>query len=58
MTLLYLITYLGSGACSMIANNCEKMELTNYFFYILMEVYYLFILVYSIPAIDNILKSK
>ena len=58
MTLLYLIIYLGSGACSMITNNYEKMELTNYFFYIFMEVYYLFILVCSIPAMDNIKKNK
>ena len=58
MTLLYLIIYLGSGACSMITNNYEKMELANYFFYIFMEIYYLFILICSIPAMDNIKKNK
>ena len=58
MTLLYLIIYLGSGVCSMISNKSEKIELTNYFFYIFMEVYYLFILICSIPAMDNIKKGK
>ena len=58
MTLLYLIIYLGSGVCSVISHKSEKIELTNYFFYIFMEVYYLFILVCSIPAMDNIKKKK
>ena len=58
MTLLYLIMYLGSGVCSVISHKSEKIELTNYFFYIFMEVYYLFILVCSIPAMDNIKKKK
>ena len=58
MTLLYLIIYLGSGVCSVISNKSEKIELTNYFFYIFMEVYYLFIIICSIPAMDNIKKRK
>ena len=58
MTLLYLIMYLGSGVCSVISNKSAKIKLTNYFFYIFMEVYYLFILICSIPAMDNIKKRK
>ena len=58
MTLLYLVAYLGSGVCSMITNKSEKLKSTNFFFYIFMEVYYLFILVSSIPAMDNIKKEK
>ena len=58
MVLLYLIIYLGSGACSMISMQSETIEFVNYFFYIFMEVYYLFILACSIPAMDNIKKQK
>ena len=58
MTLIYLIVYLGSGACSMITNDYKKMEIANYIFYVFMEVYYLFILVCSIPAMDNIRKKS
>ena len=58
MTLLYLVACLGSGACSMITNKSKDLESTNYFFYIFMEVYYLFIIVTSIPAMDNIKKKK
>ena len=58
MTLLYIIIYLGSGTCSMISNKSEKIELTNYIFYIFMEIYYLFILICSVIAMDNIKKNK
>ena len=58
MTLLYLIMYLGSGVCSMISDKSKNSEYANYFFYIFMEVYYLFILLCSIPAMDNIKKEK
>ena len=58
MTLLYLLLYLGSGACSMITNSTEKMRTVNLFFFFSMEVYYLFILICSIPAMDNIKKGK
>ena len=58
MTLLYIIIYLGSGTCSMINNKSEKIELTNYIFYIFMEIYYLFILICSVIAMDNIKKNK
>ena len=58
LTLLYLIIYLGSGACSMIYYESGTKEYTNYFFYIFMEVYYLFILACSVPAMDNIKKQK
>ena len=58
MTILYLIMYLGSGACSMISNSTREISLASFFFYIFMEVYYLFILVCSIPAMNNIKKGK
>ena len=58
MTILYLIMYLGSGACSMISSRSREMNSANFFLYIFMEVYYLFILICSIPAMDNIKKGK
>ena len=58
MTLLYITLYLGSGACSMITTNSKRMKFINLFFFIFMEIYYLFIIVCSIPAMDNIKKTK
>ena len=53
-TLLYLIFFICSGACSLVSINSGKMLLTNIIFYIFMEVYYLFILICSIIAINNV----
>ena len=58
MTLLYLIMYLGSGVCSLITVKSEKIESVNFFFLIFMEIYYLFIIICSIIATDNINKNK
>ena len=59
MTLLYITLYLGSGACSMITTtNTKKLKNINFFFFIFMEIYYLFIIICSIPAMDNINKLK
>ena len=58
MTLLYLIIYLGSGACAMIKNRYGNRDSINLFFYLFMEVYYLLILICSIPAMNNINKMK
>ena len=58
MTLLYITLYLGSGTCSMITNNSRQMKFINLFFFIFMEIYYLFIIICSIPAMDNIKKIK
>ena len=56
--LLFLIIYLGSGACSLISSKSQKIEIVNYFFYIFMEVYYLFILICSIIAMDTLYKNR
>ena len=53
-TLLYLFFFLCSGTCSLVSINSEKMLLTNIIFYIFMEIYYLFILICSIIAINNV----
>ena len=53
-TLLYLFFFILSGACSLISINSGKMSLTNLIFYIFMEIYYLFILICSIIAINNV----
>ena len=58
MTMLYILMYLGSGACSMITNFSNKMQFSNLFFFIFMEVYYLFIIICSIPAMNNIKKKN
>ena len=58
ITLLFLIIYLGSGACSLISSKSQKIEIVNYFFYIFMAVYYLFILICSIIAMDNLNKNR
>ena len=58
MTLLYLIMNLGSGVCSLISDKSKNSEYANYFFYIFMEIYYLLVLICSIPAMDNIKKRK
>ena len=58
ITLLYLIIYFGSGACSLISLKSKKIEFVNYFFLIFMEVYYLFILICSIVAMDNLNKKR
>ena len=58
ITLLFLIIYFGSGACSLISSKSQKIEFVNYFFYIFMEVYYLFILICSIIAMDNLNKNR
>ena len=58
MTMLYIIMYLGSGVSSLISNKAKDLKYTNLIYYFFMEVYYLFILVCSIPAMDNIKKKK
>lgn len=57
-SLLYLFMLICSGACSLISTNSQRMILTNLFFYFFMEVYYLFILICSIIAMDNVKKNK
>ena len=57
-TLLYTFILACSGACSLITNRAEKMIITNLFFYFFFEVYYLFILICSVVAMDNVRKNK
>ena len=57
-TILYLIIFISSGACSLISINTERMLLTNLILYFFMEIYYLFILICSIIAIHNIRINK
>ena len=57
-TLLYIFIMACSGACSLITNRASKMILTNFFFYIFFEVYYLFILICSVIAMDNVRKNN
>ena len=58
MTILYLIIYLGNGVCQLMVQKSREIQMSNFFLYIFMEVYYLFILICSIPAMDNINKGK
>ena len=58
MTMIYIIMYLGSGVSSLISEKPRDTSYTNLIYYYFMEVYYLFILVCSIPAMDNIKKKK
>ena len=57
-TLLYIFILMSSGACSLVSSNTQMMKKSNLIFYIFMEVYYLFILICSIIAMDNIKKNK
>lgn len=57
-TLLYLFLLICSGACSLISKNSEKTQLADLIFYFFMEIYYLFILICSVIAIDNIRKNR
>ena len=58
MTMLYIMMYLGSGVASLISNKTKDISTTSLIYYYFMEVYYLFILVCSVPAMDNIKKKK
>ena len=57
-TLLYVFVFVCSGACSLISKDSRKMPMINLFFYFFMEVYYIFILICSIAAMDHINKNK
>ena len=58
MTSLYIIMNLVSGVNSLIAEKHKDSKLTNFICYYFMVVYYLFIIICSIPAMDNIKKKK
>ena len=58
MTSLYIIMNLVSGVNSLIAEKHKDSKLTNFICYYFMVIYYLFIIICSIPAMDNIKKKK
>ena len=58
MTMLYIIMYLGSGVNSLISQKTKETLITSHVYYYFMEIYYLFIIVCSVPAMDNIKKKK
>ena len=57
-TLLYLFVFICSGACSLISNESQQMRISILFFYFFTEIFYLFILICSIIAMDNVKKNK
>ena len=58
MTMLYIIMYLGSGVNSLISQKTKETLISSHVYYYFMEIYYLFIIVCSVPAMDNIKKKK
>ena len=57
-TMLYVCMLTASGMCSLVSNNPKELRLANLFLYIFMEIYYVFILICSIVAMDNINKNE
>ena len=58
ITMLYVCMLTASGMCSLVSKNPQELRLANLFLYIFMEVYYVFILICSVVAMDNINKNK
>lgn len=57
-TMLYIFMLVASGMCSLVTNKPQEMKMANFFLYIFMEVYYLFVLICSVIAMDNLKKNK
>ncbi len=57
-TMLYIFMIIASGMCSLVTDKPKEMKMANYFLYIFMEVYYLFVLICSVIAMDNLKKNK
>ena len=57
-TLLYLFILICCGANSLISKTSKKTQISNYIFYFFIEIFYLFFLICSIIAIDNVRKNK
>ena len=49
-TSLYLGMMFASGICSLITKEPSKMRITNYFLYFFMSIFYLLVIVCSVPA--------
>ena len=58
MTSLYIIMNLANGVSSLIDEKYKNTKITNVICYYFMVVYYLFVIICSIPAMDNIKKQK
>ena len=57
-TMLYIFMLLASGMCSLVTKKPQEMKMANFFLFIFMEVYYLFILICSIIAMNNVKRNK
>ena len=57
-TMLYLFILMCNGVNSLISYDSQKTYKSNLAFYFFMEVYYLFIILCSIIAMDNIKKNR
>ena len=56
-TMFYIFMLLASGLCSLVTKKPQEMKMTNFFLYIFMEVYYLFILICSVIAMNNVKRN-
>ncbi len=57
-TALYLCMMFTSGVCSLISKDPNRMKMTNYFLYFFMEIFYLLVLICSVPAMHYVNKNK
>ena len=57
-TMIYICMLTASGMCSLISKKPEELKMAHFFLYIFMQVYYAFVLICSIVAMDNINKNR
>ena len=57
-TMLYLFILICNGVNSLISKDSQKSYKSNLAFYFFMEIYYLFIIICAIVAMDNIKKNR
>ena len=57
-TIIYICMLTASGMCSLVSKKPKELKKANFFLYIFMEVYYFFVLICSIVAMDKINKNK
>ena len=57
-TSLYLSMMFTSGVCSLISKDPSRMKMTNYFLYFFMEIFYLLVLICSVPAMHFVNINK
>ena len=56
--MIYICMLTAGGMCSLVSKNPQELKFANFFLYIFMEVYYAFVLICSIVAMDNINKNR